>query len=289
MLGPLIVIQYTTLKRDAQEMPPHNHNHQVVINRFVAACQADERVVAATLYGSHARGTADAYSDLDLGLLTTDDAYEDFVAGRETFIRLLGEPVFLEDFDLPHIVFFIFPDGTEVELSLGRESQFNHNHGSPYKVLLDKKGILAGAVFPRRYPTYAEQRETLRRLVSWFWHDLSHFTAALGRGQLWWAYGQLEILRRYCVNLARLRHNFAAEADSYDKVEQALPVEELSALQATCCPLEPGVMLQAALVLVRFYREVAPVLARTHGITYPAILDRVMSARLEKLCDARLS
>jgi len=246
-------------------MQPHNHNHQVVINRFVAACQADERVVAATLYGSYARGAADAYSDLDLGLLTTDEAYEDFLAGREAFIRLLGEPVFLEDFDLPNMVFFIFPDGVEVELSLGRESQFNHNHGGPYQVLLDKKNILAGAVFPRRHPTQAEQLERLRRLVYWFWHDLSHFIAALGRGQLWWAYGQLEELRRYCVNLARLRHNFATEADGYDKVEQALPVEQLSPLQATCCPLEPGAMLQAALVLVRFYRGVVPLLTQTHG------------------------
>jgi predicted nucleotidyltransferase len=270
-------------------MQPHNHPHQVIINRFVVACQADERVVAATLYGSYARGAADAYSDLDLGLITTDEAYEDFVAGREAFIRLLGEPVFLEDFDLPHIVFCIFPNGTEVELSLGHESQFNHNHGSPYQVLLDKKNLLAGAVFPRRHPTPAEQRETLRRLVSWFWHDLSHFIAALGRGHLWWAYGQLEILRRVCVNLVRLRHNFAAEAEGYDKVEQALPVEELSALQATCCPLEPEAMLQAALVLVRFYREEASLLARTHGLMYAADLDRVMSERLEKLCKARLS
>ena len=264
------------------------HNHQVVMNRFVAACQADECVVAATLYGSYARGAADAYSDLDLGLITTDEAYEDFVAGREAFIRLLGEPLLLEDFDLPNIVFFIFPDGTEVELALGRESQFNHNHGGPYKVLLDKKNILAGAVFPRNEPTQAEQTETLRRLVYWFWHDLSHFIAAMGRGQLWWAYGQLEALRRYCVNLARLRYDFSVEADGYDKMEQAIPGEQLSSLQATCCPLEPGAMLQAALIIVRFYQELAPLLARTHGIPYPADLARVMSGRLEKLCDTRL-
>src|SRR5437763_1869536 len=69
------------------------HHHQVVLDRFVAACQADERVVAAFLGGSYASGTADAYSDLDLGLITTDAAYDEFVAGREAFIRRLGEPV----------------------------------------------------------------------------------------------------------------------------------------------------------------------------------------------------
>ncbi len=273
---------------DAQEIQ-QPHHHQVVMNRFVAACQADERVVAAILYGSYARGAADAYSDIDLGLITTDEAYEDFNASREAFLRLLGELVFLEDFNLPHIVFFIFSDGTEGELSLGRESQFNHNHGGPYRILLDKKNILAGAAFPRDHPAQAEQNETLRRLVSWFWHDLSHFITAMGRGQLWWAYGQLEELRRYCVNLARLRQNFSVEADGYEKVEQAIPVEQLSSLQATCCPMEQAAMLQAALVIVRFYQELAPPLAQAHGITYPADLERVMSDRLEKLCAARLS
>src|SRR5262245_31117619 len=286
-VGLPIVRQYTTRKMDLQAMQPHHY--QAVINRFVAACQADERVVAATLYGSYANGTADAYSDLDLGLITTDEAYEDFVAGREAFIRLLGEPVFLEDFGLPNRVFFIFPDGAEVELSLGRESQFNHNHGGPYRVLLDKKDILAEAVFPRYQPAQAEQIEMLRRLVYWFWHDLSHFIAAMGRRQLWWAHGQLEELRRYCVNLARLRHNFSVEADGYEKVEQAIPIEQLSPLQTTCCPLEPGAMLQAALVIVRFYQELAPLLTRTYGITYPADLERVMYGRLENLCKAHLS
>ena len=67
-------------------------NHQQFIQRFVAACQADAQVVAAFLGGSYAKGTADTYSDLDLCLITTDAAYEDFLAGRAAFIRRLGEP-----------------------------------------------------------------------------------------------------------------------------------------------------------------------------------------------------
>ncbi len=266
------------------------HNHQVVMNRFVAACQADERVVAAFLGGSYARGTADAYSDLDLGLITTDEAYDDFFAGREAFIQLLSAPVFLEDYhgDGVDFVFFIFPDGTEGELVLGRESHFTHIHGGPYRVLLDKKDILAGAVFRWHEPAQAEQIETLRRLIYWFWHDLSHhFITTMARGQIWSAYGALEDLRLTCVNLARLRQNFSARADGYEKLEQAVPIEQLSPLQATICPLERGAMLQAALLIVRIYQELAPPLARVHGITYPADLARVMSDRLEQLCNAR--
>ena len=273
---------------DAQELQPPQ-NHRIVMNRFVAVCQTDERVVAAFLGGSYARDAADAYSDLDLYLITTDEAYDDFFAEREAFIRRLGEPVFLESFNLPHIVFFIFSDGTEGELALGRESHFHHIHGGPYRVLLDKKGILAGAVFPWYEPAQAEQIETLRRLVSWFWHDLSHFITAMARGQLWWAHGALEDMRHTCVNLARLRQNFQAAAEGYEKLEQAIPVEQVSPLQATFCPLDRDAMLQAALVIVRFYQELPPPLARAHGIPYPAGLERVMYDRLEQLCNARLN
>ncbi len=104
------------------------HNHQIVIDCFVARCQADERVVAAFLGGSYAKGTADEYSDLDLYLITPDEAYEDLRASREAFMGRLGEPVFIEDFDIPNIVFYVFADGTEGELWLGRESEFTHIH-----------------------------------------------------------------------------------------------------------------------------------------------------------------
>ena len=209
-------------------------NRQAVIHRFVAACQADERVVAAFLGGSYARDATDAYSDIDFGLITTDEAYDDFFAGREVFIRLLGEPMFLEVFSdySFDIVFFTYPDGVECELVLGRESQFNHIHVGPYKVLLDTKGILAGAVFPWPEVAQAEQIETLRGIIYWFWHNLCHhFITPLARGQMWSAYGGLQDLRLSCVNLARLKENFSAAPEGYEKVEQALSVRAVRALK----------------------------------------------------------
>jgi predicted nucleotidyltransferase len=267
-------------------------NHQAITNRFVAACQADERVVAAFLAGSYARGATDAHSDLDLGLITTDEAYETFLAERKAFIQRLGEPLFLEDFGTPHMAFIIFPNGAEVELAIGRVSQFKQIHNGPYLILLDKTGILNNVVFPQSEADPAEQIETLRHLIAYFWHDLSHFTTALARGQLWWAHGQLEILRLICVNLARLRHDFSDTSvgqEGYFKVEKALPAEQLAPLQATYGPLEAEAMLQSALTIVQFYRELAQSLAQTHGLAYPAALDRVMVERLEKLGQAGLS
>ncbi len=134
----------------ARQPPPQ---HQGVLNRFVTACWPDGRVVAATLYGSHARGTADAYSDLDLGVITSDAAYEDFVASREAFARLLGEVLVLEDFGSPVTVFVMLADGTDAELAIGRAGQFSQIHDVPYQILLDKQHLLVGAAFTRRTST----------------------------------------------------------------------------------------------------------------------------------------
>ena len=88
-------------------------------------------------------------------LETNEEGFDDFFAGREAFLRLLDEALFLEDFNDYgfDLVLFIFANGTEGELGLGRESRFTHIHGGPHRVLLDKKGILAGAVFPGYEPS----------------------------------------------------------------------------------------------------------------------------------------
>jgi len=48
-------------------------------------------------------------------------------------------------------------------------------------------------------------------------------------------------------------------------------------------------MLQAALVIFRYYQAVAPTLAEAHGITYPVGLEQMIISQLEELDAARLS
>ena len=106
-------------------------------------------------------------------------------------------------------------------------------YAGPYRVLLDKKEILAGEVLPKHVANQDAQIEILRQQINWFWHDLSHFIKAMGRRQLWFAYGQLDVLRQICVNLARLRYNFSdayVGEEPYFKIEQILPIEQLSPL-----------------------------------------------------------
>jgi predicted nucleotidyltransferase len=276
---------------DLQDLPLRPHQ-RTFVDRFVSACQADDRVVAAFLGGSNIKGYADSYSDIDLCVITTDPSFEDFVNQKEAFLRSLGELVFLEDFDNPNIAFYIFADDTEGELNFGSESRLQDIHADRFRILLDKKNLLAGAVFSKAEPASAGQIEKLRRHIQGFWHELSHFITAMGRGQIWWAQGQLEAMRSICVNLARLRHNILdAEAgdEAYFKIENVMPVEKLAPLKETFSPMQKEKMLTAVLAIVGFYLEIAPALAQMHGIHYSHQLERVMLDRLQKLQGASLA
>ena len=200
------------------------HDPGVVIARFIDACAADDRIVAAFLAGSHATGTADAHSDLDLGVITTDETFADVIADQRALISRLGEPLFLDHFGRAWNVFFILADGTEGEIFFGHEGALNEIDVGPFRSLLDRRGILAGATFPFSPPDPDEQREHLRQILNWFWHELSHFITALGRDDLWWAYGQLEALRGHCVNLMRIHHGAEAQDEPYEKLAKAIPV-----------------------------------------------------------------
>jgi Streptomycin adenylyltransferase len=171
------------------------------------------------------------------------------LAERDTLIRRLGVPLSIESFGHDRNVHF----------------------------------ILAGARFPFAAPDPAEQRERLREVLTWFWHDLSHLIAAIGRDDLWWAQGQIEQLRRDCVNLVRIRHGVEAQEEAYEKLTKAIPVAELSQLQPTFCALDRQEMLHAAHAIVAFFREHAPRVAESEGCTYPSELARSMSGRLEEL------
>ena len=152
--------------------------------------------------------------------------------------------------------------------------------------MLDKQGILKGVVFPEYKADQTEQVETLRKQMAYFWHDAFHFIKAMGRGQLWFAYGQLEVLRRICLNLARLDHNFSDGCvgdEPHFKIEQALPVEDLAPLRATFCSMEYEAILQAGKTIFQFYQALAPRLAQRYDIPYHIDLERMVMAHLEKL------
>ncbi len=127
----------------------------------------------------------------------------------------------------------------------------------------------------------------LRQILVWFWHELSHFISAIGRGELWWAAGQLEALRGHCVNLVRIEHGAFAGEEPYEKLDRTIDTAALSPIAQTFAPMERDALLRAAHDLVRFYTEKAPGVAEANGATYPVELADLMVKRLDDLGGAR--
>ncbi len=269
----------------SQPGPPREHDD--VLARLVQSCSADDRIAAVFLGGSHARGEADEHSDLDLCVIVADDAYADIISGRSAFVRQLGEVLFLEDFGNQDMSFAILGDGTELELTFVRASDLGAVRSGPHRVLLDERGILAGAAFPLPELDHVAQIERLREILSWFWHDLGHFTTAIGRGQLWWAAGQLEALRHFCVNLVRIEQDVQTQDEPYWKLDEEISTDPLEPLRSTFCEMEREPLLRAAHDVVRFFQERAPAVARAKGLPYPAELDALISGHLEHLLARR--
>src|SRR6266536_1985931 len=92
--------------------------HDRLIARFIDACSADERIAAAFLGGSVARGEADRFSDVDLCVVVRDGEFDDVHRERMAIASRLGTPLFHEDWgeEQPEL-FVILADGTDVELN----------------------------------------------------------------------------------------------------------------------------------------------------------------------------
>ena len=123
------------------------------VDRFGTACAEHPLVVAAFLGGSYAAGTERDDSDIDVYVVTRQEDYDAFVAGRSAFMESWGGVVWTEDvwnfeelgFDM---IRFRHGDGVWGELALGHTGNFMALHGGPHRVLVDKTGLLDGVTFP---------------------------------------------------------------------------------------------------------------------------------------------
>jgi predicted nucleotidyltransferase len=255
-----------------------------VIARFTELCERDGRIVAAFVGGSVARGTSDHLSDLDLCVVTTDEAFATVRAELPGVIELLGTPLFLEDWgEDERMIFAILANGTEIELHCIAESRLPDAEVGPIRPLLDRRAILTAPELPVRTPDPDELRADCRRILAWFWHDVAHTVAALGRDQLWWAHGQVEALRGYCVNVVRLEQRSAPKDEPYWKIDVEISTDPLAPLSATIVPLDRAALGRAASDLVAFFGEHGRRAAAMYDLPYPEELELLLRGELDAL------
>ncbi|NHI20703.1 nucleotidyltransferase domain-containing protein [Phycicoccus endophyticus] len=109
------------------------------VRRLASACRDEERVLAAWLGGSLARGHGDAWSDVDLHLAVTDASRFDPLAWAGGVLPLvLADPI-------PGVrggYVLLTQDGLHVDVVL-HPGEERPAPGEPVRTLLDRRGLLA--------------------------------------------------------------------------------------------------------------------------------------------------
>jgi predicted nucleotidyltransferase len=251
------------------------------LERLIARLDADHRVAALLLGGSHATGTADEYSDLDLTLITTDEGWESVHAERRELLSSLGEAVFLEehtDFGFL-LLLFIYAGGARGEVSLAPARDFDEVVGGPNITLFDKAN-LSGDRHRLNGLDDHTRRDIARRTLTWFWYDRGLLDVFLARNRLWTAHFYLERCRERCLDLAWIRDRPDVWPGGHEKAEIVLRPETLARLAPTVTPLDTDAIAAAARAVTEVYLELGPEVAERSGVEFPTKLAAVVLARL---------
>ena len=72
-----------------------SREHEALLKKIQSVLQADQRIVAAWLFGSEGRRTSDVLSDLDVWVIVKDEFIETISAERQRYAARLERPALL--------------------------------------------------------------------------------------------------------------------------------------------------------------------------------------------------
>jgi hypothetical protein len=113
-------------------------------DRALAVFAADHRVTSVTVSGSVGSGTADAWSDLDLQVVTDPDGHDEFLADWPVWLAEITPTVFARTPIAPFVINTVTADGLTLDLTVFKGEPFSFDPPAGWSV-----GLLSGTRFAR--------------------------------------------------------------------------------------------------------------------------------------------
>ena len=194
-----------------------HREQETLLRRAVEVLQADQRVVAAWLFGSRGRHTPDALSDTDLWVAVEDEHIESFCQERQRYVTQLGQPVLLLEApgNAPArgaYLMALYPGQAGVhqvdwywqrqaDASLPRHAQLLFDHGG-----IPRDSRQEQLDPPGKPPslTLSERAERATQLSSYFWVMSNIAVKSVLRHQSWSAVSTIEMLKGLVDEVKRL-------------------------------------------------------------------------------------
>ncbi|MEV4432884.1 aminoglycoside 6-adenylyltransferase [Streptomyces sp. NPDC049555] len=270
-----------------------------IVLRVVEWARARDDVRAVLRTGSRARrdGTADAVSDHDIELYTTDpQPYAESGEWAGAFGPVLVSVGLEGPWDNPARL-VIFEDGTKADfqivplarLALMAEEGLDDLHARGYEVLHDPDGAAAALPAPTgRAPAPLPEAGEFADLCEEFWFEAAHLPRYLARGELWVAASRDRTTKELLETMIEW-HALTRYGPDHDVWYGGTRMRRWAApgiwerLPQTFGAFTAPDMLRAARATAGLFAELAGEVAAAHGFPYPDTAERTVRAALDAL------
>jgi hypothetical protein len=260
-----------------EALPAELSGQRALLRRLLAECEANDSIRWLVVACSVGRGAADRYSDLDMGMGVSDDAFEAALTDVRHVIDRLGELVDSYCHQLPGLalrherIFAQYANRCQIDLVVIPASQSI----GPVRdeIVLYNRGEHELAAFEQQTPT-AEQ---LREWAFAGWCALVDFGKYLRRGSPWEALQRLHEARDWAWRLWAAVLDVPLPHFGLTSILDFAPGQLPAGMEPTVSDLKPASLLAAARNLAVQLTEAGEQLPPSQRALLPTAMARYVS------------
>lgn len=246
----------------------------LIVERLGQIAQEDQRIIAAFLGGSLAADQfVDEYSDIDIYYVVKPEHNKGLHSNMRSLIEKIGPLVYFDQhsqfgFDMS---LFMFENGVKGEIGLGPIDKIRVMHVGPFKVLVDKAGVMKEVTLPiEKAPEGEDLRKYVESQLRWYWYWHNILLTTLGRDHLWGAQQALNMMRGYAWPLLKVANG----VNPSDRIERHLSRKLRDEMGGTLAAYDKESMRVAAETMTRILKRETKQLIEKTGAEYPTKFER---------------
>lgn len=256
-------------------------DQQALIDAIRRVLEADDGVEAAWLAGSLGRGAGDAFSDVDVLVLTADGRLSEVAERYAADVSAIAEPALINPLFGGRVLNVVTLDWARFDLSFVEADQLGRHDASALTDLFNKSGR---APSRRDRAPYRTTPETLSKLVNEFLRVLGLLVVGTGRGEHVLGLTGVDLLRQMTFELM-LEENGLGQADRGGMLHRwPLLTPDQQAELAGLAPVvaDRDGIIAADVALARIFLPRARRLAAKIGMAWPEAFEAATRRHLHE-------
>lgn len=257
-----------------------------LVDRIGDVLDADERVLAVFLAGSHGRGEADEYSDVDVLVVVPEAAQQAFLADWNTLSDAIGTTVYRQRLGTAPVINHVTPEWLRYDVTVVTDVSIEGYPRDRVRPLRDPTGITDR--LPAAGPPLAPDPAKVRAVTVEFLRVLGLLPVVLGRGEYACAVSGAGLLRTMLIAL--MTEDIAVpDRGGVLHLSRLLPPDRYAAITALP-PVEAthSSTLAAHLACAELFLPLARDLAARCGAGYPEAMVDACRTHLRTALDVDL-